>query len=80
MCATIAAMAVQTTRTQIATAIAAEISAIVSSNCSSSDTRDASEAVAREQTFTRLRTLLAVHETAEERIVHPRGAPQDRWR
>jgi hypothetical protein len=31
MCATIAAMAVQTTRTQIATAMAAEISDIVSS-------------------------------------------------
>jgi hypothetical protein len=31
MCATIAAMAVQITRTQIATAMAAEISAIVSS-------------------------------------------------
>src|SRR5436305_429659 len=36
------------------------------------DTLDASDATTREEAFTRLRTLLAVHETAEEMIVHPR--------
>ncbi|AQA05794.1 hemerythrin [Mycobacterium sp. MS1601] len=36
------------------------------------DTLDAPDAAAQEQSFNRLRALLAVHETAEEMIVHPR--------
>ena len=35
-------------------------------------TLDAPDATARREAFTRLRTLLAVHETAEEMMVHPR--------
>ncbi|MGE0221585.1 hemerythrin domain-containing protein [Mycolicibacterium sp.] len=35
-------------------------------------TLDASDAATRDQSFTRLRTMLAVHETAEEMVVHPR--------
>ncbi len=33
---------------------------------------DAAGAETRDQAFTRLRTMLAVHETAEEMVVHPR--------
>jgi Hemerythrin HHE cation binding domain len=36
------------------------------------ETLDAADAATREEAFTRLRTLLAVHETAEEMMVHPR--------
>ncbi|AFM18873.1 hypothetical protein Mycch_4155 [Mycolicibacterium chubuense NBB4] len=36
------------------------------------ETLDAADAETREQAFTRLRTMLAVHETAEEMVVHPR--------
>jgi hypothetical protein len=36
------------------------------------DTLDAADADTQQESFTRLRTLLAVHETAEEMIVHPR--------
>jgi hemerythrin superfamily protein len=36
------------------------------------DTLDAPDAAAQEKSFTELRALLAVHETAEEMIVHPR--------
>jgi hemerythrin superfamily protein len=36
------------------------------------ETLDAADAATREQAFTRLRSLLAVHETAEEMMVHPR--------
>ena len=36
------------------------------------DTLDAPNAQVRQESFTRLRTLLAVHETAEEMMVHPR--------
>lgn len=36
------------------------------------DTLDAPDAAAQERSFNRLRALLAVHETAEEMIVHPR--------
>jgi hemerythrin superfamily protein len=35
-------------------------------------TLDAPDAETRQEAFTRLRTLLAVHETAEEMMVHPR--------
>ncbi|MCK0174995.1 MULTISPECIES: hemerythrin domain-containing protein [Mycobacteriaceae] len=35
-------------------------------------TLDAADAETRQEAFTRLRTLLAVHETAEEMMVHPR--------
>lgn len=35
-------------------------------------TLDAADAGSRQEAFTRLRTLLAVHETAEEMMVHPR--------
>lgn len=37
------------------------------------DVLSASGAVAREKSFTSLRQLLAVHETAEEMVVHPRA-------
>jgi hemerythrin superfamily protein len=36
------------------------------------ETLDAADTAERERAFTRLRTLLAVHETAEEMMVHPR--------
>lgn len=36
------------------------------------ETLDAANAEDQQQAFTRLRTLLAVHETAEEMMVHPR--------
>ncbi|CAN5317015.1 hemerythrin domain-containing protein [soil metagenome] len=36
------------------------------------ETLDAPDATSQETAFTRLRTLLAVHETAEEMMVHPR--------
>jgi hypothetical protein len=36
------------------------------------ETLDAPDAASQESAFTRLRTLLAVHETAEEMMVHPR--------
>jgi hemerythrin superfamily protein len=36
------------------------------------ETLDARDAASRQESFTRLRTLLAVHETAEEMMVHPR--------
>jgi hemerythrin superfamily protein len=36
------------------------------------ETLDASDAESQKESFTRLRTLLAVHETAEEMMVHPR--------
>lgn len=36
------------------------------------ETLDAPDAQTREAAFTRLRTMLAVHETAEEMVVHPR--------
>jgi len=36
------------------------------------ETLDASNAEDQQEAFTRLRTLLAVHETAEEMMVHPR--------
>jgi hypothetical protein len=36
------------------------------------ETLDAPDAATREEAFTRLRTMLAVHETAEEMVVHPR--------
>jgi hemerythrin superfamily protein len=36
------------------------------------ETLDAPDADAQRESFTRLRTLLAVHETAEEMMVHPR--------
>jgi hemerythrin superfamily protein len=36
------------------------------------ETLDAADTATRERAFTRLRTLLAVHETAEEMMVHPR--------
>jgi hemerythrin-like domain-containing protein len=36
------------------------------------ETLDAADAAAQEKSFNRLRTLLAVHETAEEMMVHPR--------
>jgi hypothetical protein len=36
------------------------------------ETLDAPDAATQEAAFTRLRTLLAVHETAEEMMVHPR--------
>jgi hypothetical protein len=36
------------------------------------ETLDAPDAESQQQSFTRLRTLLAVHETAEEMMVHPR--------
>lgn len=36
------------------------------------ETLDAADAEARQDAFTRLRTMLAVHETAEEMVVHPR--------
>ncbi|BBX20523.1 hemerythrin [Mycolicibacterium duvalii] len=36
------------------------------------ETLDAADAGSREESFTRLRTMLAVHETAEEMVVHPR--------
>jgi iron-sulfur cluster repair protein YtfE (RIC family) len=36
------------------------------------ETLDAPDAVTREKSFDALRTMLAVHETAEEMIVHPR--------
>ena len=36
------------------------------------ETLDARDAAGQEAAFTRLRTLLAVHETAEEMMVHPR--------
>jgi hemerythrin superfamily protein len=36
------------------------------------ETLDAADTASREDAFTRLRTLLAVHETAEEMMVHPR--------
>ncbi len=35
-------------------------------------TLDAPDAATRDEAFTRLRTMLAVHETAEEMVVHPR--------
>lgn len=36
------------------------------------ETLDASDAETRDEAFTRLRAMLAVHETAEEMVVHPR--------
>ena len=36
------------------------------------ETLDAADAETRQDAFTRLRTMLAVHETAEEMVVHPR--------
>ncbi|MGP4054088.1 hemerythrin domain-containing protein [Mycobacterium sp. 4D054] len=36
------------------------------------ETLDAADAASRQDAFTRLRTMLAVHETAEEMVVHPR--------
>lgn len=36
------------------------------------ETLDAADAETRQNAFTRLRTMLAVHETAEEMVVHPR--------
>jgi Hemerythrin HHE cation binding domain len=36
------------------------------------ETLDAADATTRDEAFTRLRTMLAVHETAEEMVVHPR--------
>ena len=36
------------------------------------ETLDAADAQTRDEAFTRLRTMLAVHETAEEMVVHPR--------
>ncbi|ABM15523.1 MULTISPECIES: hemerythrin domain-containing protein [Mycolicibacterium] len=36
------------------------------------ETLDAADASTRREAFTRLRTMLAVHETAEEMVVHPR--------
>ncbi|WNG86495.1 hemerythrin domain-containing protein [Mycobacterium sp. ITM-2016-00317] len=36
------------------------------------ETLDAPDSATREEAFTRLRTMLAVHETAEEMVVHPR--------
>lgn len=36
------------------------------------ETLDAADAATRQEAFTRLRTMLAVHETAEEMVVHPR--------
>jgi hypothetical protein len=36
------------------------------------ETLDARDAATQEEAFTRLRTMLAVHETAEEMMVHPR--------
>lgn len=36
------------------------------------ETLDAADASTRQEAFTRLRTMLAVHETAEEMVVHPR--------
>lgn len=36
------------------------------------ETLDAKDATVQQEAFTRLRTLLAVHETAEEMMVHPR--------
>lgn len=36
------------------------------------ETLDAPDAATRADVFTRLRTMLAVHETAEEMVVHPR--------
>ncbi|MCI4676250.1 hemerythrin domain-containing protein [Candidatus Mycolicibacterium alkanivorans] len=36
------------------------------------ETLDAADAATRQDAFTRLRTMLAVHETAEEMVVHPR--------
>ncbi|PRC45952.1 hemerythrin, partial [Mycobacterium sp. ITM-2017-0098] len=36
------------------------------------ETLDAPDAATRKEAFTRLRTMLAVHETAEEMVVHPR--------
>lgn len=36
------------------------------------ETLDAPDAATQQEAFTRLRTLLAVHETAEEMMVHPR--------
>ncbi|MFG1929457.1 hemerythrin domain-containing protein [Mycobacterium sp. NPDC048908] len=36
------------------------------------ETLDAADTAERQHAFTRLRTLLAVHETAEEMMVHPR--------
>lgn len=36
------------------------------------ETLDAKDATTQQEAFTRLRTLLAVHETAEEMMVHPR--------
>jgi hemerythrin superfamily protein len=36
------------------------------------ETLDAADADTRDEAFTRLRTMLAVHETAEEMVVHPR--------
>lgn len=36
------------------------------------ETLDAADAATRKDAFTRLRTMLAVHETAEEMVVHPR--------
>ena len=36
------------------------------------ETLDATNAEDQQEAFTRLRTLLAVHETAEEMMVHPR--------
>lgn len=36
------------------------------------ETLDAPDAETRDTAFTRLRTMLAVHETAEEMVVHPR--------
>lgn len=36
------------------------------------ETLDAPDAETRDAAFTRLRTMLAVHETAEEMVVHPR--------
>ena len=37
------------------------------------ETLDAADAETRQDAFTRLRTMLAVHETAEEMVVHPRA-------
>ncbi len=36
------------------------------------ETLDAADAAAQEESFDKLRTMLAVHETAEEMMVHPR--------
>ncbi|MEZ0341893.1 hemerythrin domain-containing protein [Mycobacterium sp. pV006] len=36
------------------------------------ETLDAADAETRQEAFSRLRTMLAVHETAEEMVVHPR--------